>query len=47
MELRQETADNVSERLGEAGYQRALDAGRSLTLEGAVEFARRQVPAGG
>ena len=46
MELRQQTADNVRQQLGEAAYQRALDAGRSLTLEGAVEFAQRQVPAG-
>lgn len=47
MELRQQTADNVRQQLGDGAYQRALDAGRSLTLEGAVEFARRQVPAGG
>jgi predicted ATPase len=47
MELRQQTADNVRRQLGDAAYQRALDAGRSLTLDGAVEFAQRQVPARG
>ncbi|HEU4547833.1 MAG TPA: tetratricopeptide repeat protein [Microlunatus sp.] len=45
--LRDRTAHAVRAQLGEEAYHRALDAGRSLTLEGAVEFARRQVPPDG
>jgi len=47
VELRQRTAEAVRERLGEDAYQRAFDAGLSLTVDGAVELARRQVPAAG
>jgi predicted ATPase/transcriptional regulator with XRE-family HTH domain len=47
MELRQRTVESGRRLLGEDAFQRALDAGRLLTLEGAVEFARRQAPARG
>jgi tetratricopeptide (TPR) repeat protein len=44
IELRDRTAAAACESLGEDAYQRAFDAGLSLTLDGAVEFARREVP---
>jgi predicted ATPase len=42
--VRRRTAERARRQLGQEAYERALDAGRSLTLDGAVEFARRQVP---
>jgi tetratricopeptide (TPR) repeat protein len=45
--LRERTADLVRAMLGDEAYQRALDAGRGLTLEGAVDFALREAPARG
>ena len=45
--LRQRTAEAARSRLGDDAYRRAFDAGHSLTLEGAAEFARRQVPVSG
>jgi hypothetical protein len=44
IELRQRNATAARERLGHEAYQRAFDAGYSLTLDGAVELARQQVP---
>lgn len=44
IELRQLTGNAARERLGHEAYQRWFDAGYSLTLDGAVELARRQVP---
>jgi predicted ATPase len=44
IELRQRNADAAGERLGHDAYQRAFDGGYSLTLDGAVELARRQIP---
>ena len=43
IELRQRNADAAGERLGHDAYQRAFDAGYSLTLDGAVELVRRQI----
>ena len=39
IELRQRNADAAGGRLGHDAYQRAFDAGYSLTLDGAVELA--------
>jgi hypothetical protein len=44
VELRHRTAAAARELLGDEAYQRAFDAGLSLTLDGAVELARREVP---
>jgi hypothetical protein len=46
-ELRRRTAEAARQQLGDESYQRAFDAGLSLTLDGAVELARRQVPTTG
>jgi len=46
IELRQCNADAARERLGSEAYQRALDAGYSLTLDDAVELAGRLVRTG-
>jgi tetratricopeptide (TPR) repeat protein len=44
IELRERNAGAARERVGHHAYQRAFDAGYSLTLDRAVELARRQIP---
>ena len=46
IELRQRNAHATRERLGHQAYQRAFDAGYSLTLDDAVELAGRLVRTG-
>ncbi len=47
IEQRLRTAEEARRRLGEDAYGRALEAGRSLSLAGAVELARSRGPTGG
>jgi hypothetical protein len=44
LELRERNADQLRRRLSDAAYDRAFGAGHALTLDGAVELARREIP---
>ena len=44
LQRREQHASQVRQRLGAAAYERALAAGRVLTVDGAVELARRTIP---